>query len=107
MQKNLKWKLFLILAVMLVCLYFFVSPRPGSGDGLMSRINLGLDLKGGYHLVLQVVTDDAVNQDLNQDAQRITQDLQAKSLTIESGRKGDGYSVEITGVPATSSEPKT
>jgi preprotein translocase subunit SecD len=99
MQKNLKWKLLLILAMMLVCLYYFISPRPG-GSGFLSRINLGLDLKGGYHLVLQVVVDDAVTQDLNQDAQKIAQDLQAKNLAIQGSQKGNGYTVNITGVSA-------
>ena len=51
MQKNLRWKLILILALMVICAYFFISPRE-KGAGLLSRLNLGLDLKGGIHLVL-------------------------------------------------------
>ena len=27
MQKNLRWKLILILALMVICIYYFVSPR--------------------------------------------------------------------------------
>jgi preprotein translocase subunit SecD len=97
MQKNLRWKLILILAFMAICVYYFVSPR-GKGSPLFSRLNLGLDLKGGIHLVLQVVTDDALNQELFQDANRISQELKSKSIAFDECKKGNGYSVEITGI---------
>jgi preprotein translocase subunit SecD len=97
MQKNLKWKLFMILAIMVVCTYWFISPRD-KGAPLLSRLNLGLDLKGGIHLVLQVVTDDAINQDLLQDADRISEELKSKNIPFISSKKGNGYSVEIAGV---------
>ncbi len=87
----------MILAIMLVCLYWFISPREKGGP-LLSRLNLGLDLKGGIHLVLQVVTDDAINQDLLQDAERISQELKTKNITFVAAKKGNGYSVDITGV---------
>jgi preprotein translocase subunit SecD len=99
MQKNLKWKLIMIGAVLAVAAYWFVAPA-SSGQPLFSRINLGLDLKGGIHLVLQVVTDDALNQELNQAAAKIQQDLADKSITASS-KRGAGYSIEVTGVDAT------
>jgi preprotein translocase subunit SecD len=97
MQKNLRWKLIMIIALMMICLYYFVSPKE-KGTPLLSRINLGLDLKGGYHLVLKVVTDDALNQELDQDSQRISQELKSKNTQFTASKKGNGYSVEITGV---------
>jgi preprotein translocase subunit SecD len=100
MQKNLKWKLFMILAVMAVCAYSFISPRE-KGAPLLSRLNLGLDLKGGIHLVLRVVTDDAINQDLMQDAERISQELKSKNITFDSAKKGNGYLVDLGGVDST------
>jgi len=87
----------MILAIMLIGIYFFISPR-GKGLPWLSRLNLGLDLKGGIHLVLQVVTDDAVNQDLVQDADRVAQEVKAKNITYNSSKKGNGYTVELTGV---------
>jgi preprotein translocase subunit SecD len=102
MQKNLRWKLILILALMAFCIYYFVSPRE-KGAGLLSRLNLGLDLKGGIHLVLQVVTDDALNQELYQDAERISQELKTKKIPFTSSKKGNGYSVEIAGVDSSGS----
>jgi preprotein translocase subunit SecD len=97
MQKNLRWKFILILALMAFCLYFFLSPRE-KGARLLSRLNLGLDLKGGIHLVLQVVTDDALNQELFQDAERISQELKSKTIPFASSKKGNGYSVELVGI---------
>ena len=61
MPKNLKWKLLVIAAVLAASLWWFIAPAE-KGQPLFSRINLGLDLKGGIHLVLQVVTEDALTQ---------------------------------------------
>ena len=86
MQKNLKWKLLLIAALMVFCLYWFISPRE-KGARLLSRLNLGLDLKGGMHLVLQVVTDEAITQELTQDAERVAQELKDKKTAFTSSSK--------------------
>ena len=97
MQKTLKWKFLLILAFLAICVYLAVSPKEKGGK-LLSRLNLGLDLKGGIHLVLQVVTDDATNQELNQDAQRVAEELKGKNIAFESSKKGNGQSIEVAGV---------
>jgi preprotein translocase subunit SecD len=88
---------------MAICTYYFVSPGE-NGPGLFSRINLGLDLKGGMHLVLQVVTDDALNQELHQDADRIAQELKSKNIAFTGSRKGNGFSVEIAGIESAQSK---
>jgi preprotein translocase subunit SecD len=97
MQKNLKWKLLVILAFMMVCLYWFVSPRE-KGGAWLSRLNLGLDLKGGIHLVLQVITDDALNQEVVQDADRIATELRSRNIPFSTSKKGSGFTVEVQGV---------
>jgi preprotein translocase subunit SecD len=97
MPKKLRWKFVFIAAVMVVSIYLFVSPK-SSGAGFFSRINLGMDLKGGIHLILQVVTDEALDQDLAQDGQRIASDLKDKNISFDSAAKGNGLSVEIKGV---------
>jgi preprotein translocase subunit SecD len=107
MQKNLRWKLILILVFMAICIYYFVSPSE-KGAPLLSRINLGLDLKGGIHLVLQVMVDDAINQELLQDSSRIAQDLKTKKISFVSTKKGNDYSVDIIGVdPLNESDART
>jgi len=101
MQKNLRWKFLFIGTLMLASLVLFVSPRDWKMEnGWFSRINLGLDIKGGMHLVLQVVTADALNQELAQDAERIANDMKERKLAFDSARKGNGLAIEIAGVPA-------
>jgi preprotein translocase subunit SecD len=66
MNKNLLWKLIAIVAIMLFFLFgIFGIPKGLSGQALLAaltdHIHLGLDLKGGTHLILQVQVNDAVN----------------------------------------------
>jgi len=74
MTKGLGWKVILIVAVVLIFAYgIFGIPAGFSGgalaDALLSSgtfrngIHLGLDLKGGTHLILQVQVNDAINAD--------------------------------------------
>ncbi|HTS34687.1 MAG TPA: protein translocase subunit SecD [Candidatus Solibacter sp.] len=68
MNKTLLWKAVLILAVLVVFLFgIFGVPDSLSGSGLVAamrkHIHLGLDLRGGTHLILQVKVNDAVNVD--------------------------------------------
>ncbi len=97
MQKNLKWKIIIILLVLVGCVVYIASP-PKKGEGFFSRINLGLDLQGGIHLVVQVVTDDALNQELNQDAGAISRELKSKEIAFDASRRGNGYSIDVTGI---------
>ena len=74
MNKGLSWKVIVIGVVVLLFAYgIFGIPAGFSGsalaNGLLSSgvfrngIHLGLDLKGGTHLILQVQVNDAVNVD--------------------------------------------
>jgi len=61
MNKNLSWKLIVIVATLLLFAYgIFGVPNGASGSALLSslqnRIHLGLDLKGGTHLILHCAT---------------------------------------------------
>ncbi|MDR1726916.1 MAG: protein translocase subunit SecD [Acidobacteriota bacterium] len=102
MQKNLRWKFIGLLVFLAVCAWFFIGPKE-KGAGAFSRLNLGLDLKGGIHLVLQVMTDDALNLELNQTADRIGQEFKNRGITFESSKKAQAkgdYSVAVAGVDA-------
>ena len=68
MNKNFLWKLGLIVGTLLFFLFgIFGIPKSFSGEGLLAamtdHIHLGLDLRGGTHLILQVQVNDAVNVD--------------------------------------------
>ena len=59
MNKNYLWKLGLILGILLFFLFgIFGIPKSFSREGILAamtnRIHLGLDLRGGTHLILQV-----------------------------------------------------
>jgi len=66
MNKNFLWKIGAIVAILLVFVYgIFGIPKSFSVQGLRSavtdHIHLGLDLRGGTHLILQVQVNDAVS----------------------------------------------
>src|SRR6202050_2936253 len=66
MNKNFLVKFGLIVGTLLFFLFgIFGVPKSFSGQGLLAavgdHIHLGLDLKGGTHLILQVQVNDAVN----------------------------------------------
>jgi preprotein translocase subunit SecD len=88
MKKNLGWKLVIIFATLLLFLFgIFGLPHSWSGAGLLAsledRIHLGLDLKGGTHLILQVQVNDAVNVDSDNAAARLKEELRSnKNLEI-------------------------
>jgi len=68
MNKKLLWQLLFIVGTMLVFLFgIFGIPKGFSGEALLTaltdHIHLGLDLKGGTHLILQVQVNEAVNVD--------------------------------------------
>ena len=87
MRKNLTSKTILIVAVLVVCVLGITGiPSGFSGSALktsiLDRIHLGLDLKGGTHLILQVMVDEAVSTTTDSDAAHIQQDLQSNGVTL-------------------------
>jgi preprotein translocase subunit SecD len=100
MKKNLNNKVLLIAAVLLVCVYgIFGVPSGVTGKALMEamtkRIHLGLDLRGGVHLILQVKVEEAVNAETDNTAGRIQQDLKAASLSFSQVYKPDPAKPEV------------
>ena len=111
-MKNLTWKLVLIIATMLVFLVgIFGVPKDWTGKGLLSaitdRIHLGLDLKGGTHLILQVKVNDAVNVDSDAAIERLKEAMRAAKINYAEISKPDPINhpeqVVIKGVPSESS----
>ena len=86
MKKNLKGKIALIVAVLVICVWGIFGASSGvTGkdltEGLTKRIHLGLDLRGGAHLILQVKVEEAIYAETNNTAARIQQDLKKANLT--------------------------
>jgi preprotein translocase subunit SecD len=108
MTKNLGWKLALIFGTLIVFLFGIVGiPSGFSGSALASaiqnRIHLGLDLKGGTHLILQVQVNDAVNADSDRAVERLKDRLRARKVNFTDVAKPDPANhpdqIVITGVP--------
>jgi preprotein translocase subunit SecD len=68
MNKPLLWRFGITVGTLIIFLFgIFGIPKSFSGSGLLAsmgeHIHLGLDLRGGTHLILQVQVNDAVNVD--------------------------------------------
>jgi preprotein translocase subunit SecD len=111
MKKNLTNKVALIVVVLVFCVYGIVGVPSGvSGKALTeaigNRIHLGLDLKGGAHLILRVVVKEAVGADTDNTVTRVQQDMKAANLSFTQVFKPDPdkpEAIRIEGTAAASS----
>lgn len=91
MNSQLKWKFIFIFAVVLLCLYGILGlpnfPTSASqiAQNVAQRIKLGLDLKGGSHLVLQVEVNKAIGQRCDEAVDDLTKQIQAKNVLSPTG----------------------
>jgi preprotein translocase subunit SecD len=108
MNKSLGWKLAIIVGILVLFVFgIFGIPKDWSGPGLLAsvtdRIHLGLDLKGGTHLILQVQVDDAVNVDSDNAIERMKEDMRTKKINYAEIAKPDRVGhpdlIVIKGVP--------
>jgi preprotein translocase subunit SecD len=76
MKKNLQWKVVLALVVIGLAI---ILAYPYND----AKIRRGLDLKGGIHLVLQVLTDDSINIETDQEIARLEELLKKNSINFE------------------------
>src|SRR2546425_9943603 len=72
MKLELRWRLLLILGLTVLCVLAIYPPS--------EKIHLGLDLKGGIHMVMRVRTDDAVKAEIDLSQERIRAALGEKGL---------------------------
>ena len=113
MTSKLWQKLVLIVAITLVCVYGIVG-IPTSLDeakaNAAERIPLGLDLKGGTHLILQVQVQDAIRAEADQMIARLREDLNRQGILFDSIERNDPQTIEeadsialtVSGIPTES-----
>jgi preprotein translocase subunit SecD len=108
MNTNLGWKVIVIAAVLIFFIFGIIGiPSSWSGQGLLAamqnRISLGLDLKGGTHLILQVQVNDAVNVDSDNAVERLKSLMRSHKITYAEISKPDAVNnpdkVVIKGLP--------
>jgi preprotein translocase subunit SecD len=89
---NIRTRLLLVFGVLAVCIFVVYPPR--------DTIRLGLDLKGGIHMILRVKTDDAVKAEIDLSQERIRSALGEKGLAPgEVSASGTGGAI-LSGIDA-------
>jgi preprotein translocase subunit SecD len=71
-NKNLRWRIVTILAVLGLAVWSFYPPS--------QKVNLGLDLKGGVHMVMRVQTDAALRLETETTVERLRERLSAAGV---------------------------
>jgi preprotein translocase subunit SecD len=102
----------IIAAVLLLCVFGIICYPAGEHEflgfprsyqrlkeNIRNRIRLGLDLKGGTHLVLQVQVEDAVNITNDLTRERLADELRAKNIPYADLQKVDSTHILIKGIP--------
>src|SRR5215213_5695252 len=111
-MSNLRWKVITVVAVFLIFaavgVYPLIAQRYGinSPSWLMDKaLKLGLDLKGGVHLVLRVQTDDALRLTTQQEMERLRETLKSKQITVGTLDAIDSTHFKVDGVPPAQDAP--
>src|SRR5215467_5774486 len=88
-MSNLRWKIVTVVGVFVV--FFAVGIYPLLAQRynvhqpswlLDKALKLGLDLKGGVHLVLRVQTEDALRLVTDQESERLREELKNKNIAV-------------------------
>ena len=107
MNKNIRWKLITSLAVFVIFFSVGVYPILAQRTKLplpswlaAKQLKLGLDLKGGVHLVLRVQTDEALKIHTTTTSEQLREALKTPGITVTSISVTSPTSFRVEGVPA-------
>jgi preprotein translocase subunit SecD len=105
-MSNLRWRVLTVIAVLVafgaVGVYPIIAARYGvhSPAVLMDKqLKLGLDLKGGVHLVLRVETDDALKSETETEMERLREELQNRKIPFTTLSAPDSTHFRVEGIP--------
>src|SRR5580704_17413001 len=108
MQRNLTLKASVIAVTILVCLFGIIGfPKFMGGVGIplsaaqltsnmQQNIHLGLDLKGGSHLVLQVQVQDAAKAEADQTIEHLRDAARTGGVTVEGYERTEPATLQDT-----------
>ena len=111
MQTNLKVRSVVIVVVILACVYGiigFPTSLAAIQKNFSNNIRLGLDLKGGSQLVIEVQVQDAVKADALQSGERLKEALKKQNIPygstdvndVNSVSQADQVALTVKGIPA-------
>ena len=90
MSKRSLWRLISTLLICSACAYFFIP---------LSKVRLGLDLRGGVHFELEVQSQEALEADLRDTRDRLKDKLSEKGLPTAQVTL-DGMALKVEGINA-------
>ena len=90
MNKNLRWRLIAIVAVIALAIWSFYPPA--------SKVNLGLDLKGGVHMVMRVQTDAALRIETETTVERLRETLAKANVQYSKLEAADPTEFVVEGI---------
>jgi preprotein translocase subunit SecD len=90
MAKNIKVRVLVVLAVLALSIYGFYPPD--------KKVKLGLDLKGGVHLVLRVNTIDALKLETDLTSERLREALNKANVRFSKLDTVDQQTFRVEGV---------
>ena len=91
MKKQLRWRVLAVLVVVGVAVGVLWPPA--------ETIRLGLDLRGGVHLVLRVHTDEGLQVEAETDARRLRERAGLDGIALASVRAASPTEILVDGVP--------
>src|SRR5438309_844955 len=104
MNKRVRTRFLIILGVTVLSIALFAGFPPSIAK-MKQKVHLGLDLKGGTHLVLQVVTDDAIRAETDQAIETMRQQLQKDNIVFRQLTRTQPDTLQAIGVnPAKDSD---
>jgi preprotein translocase subunit SecD len=105
MNKNIRWKVITIVAVLVIFAAVGVYPIIASQSGITSpswlmakQLKLGLDLKGGVHLVMRVEVEGAVRLETDTTADRLREQLKQQGKIRYYGVSCDSVDATLAGL---------
>ncbi len=91
MAKNLRWKALIIVGVVVAAVFAVYPPE--------DQIRLGLDLRGGVHMVLRVQTDDALQVETETSAEQLSEQASLAGIVLASSAAVSPTEIRVEGVP--------
>ncbi|MDQ6699244.1 MAG: protein translocase subunit SecD, partial [Acidobacteriota bacterium] len=97
MQRNLTVKTIVIVATILLCIYGIIGIPKSKAElqgNLERNIKLGLDLKGGSHLVLQVQVQDAMKSMAEHTMESLKETLRKENVNFSGMDRNDPQTIK-------------
>jgi preprotein translocase subunit SecD len=115
MKNNLTARTVIIVVTMLICVFGIIGiPKSGAdiAKNFSDNIRLGLDLKGGTYLVLEIQVQQAVKADADQTGERVKEELAKNKISwtsmatpeeVPKVEDADKVALTIKGIPTAQS----